>query len=235
MSTGQVRRKVWARLTNDVQRYVYPLISPPTPERLEQDKKSIEEQFDKAFALVEQLAKDTEVLKDSEKQRTERLDSAISELQTVMADLKSANRRRENDAQQIRDEVQALKDAIPKAMENQKNLTNNRLSEINTELTSLKTLVSQRMAPIPSPAPPGSMYSRQTGGTLVASRSTTPNPAIVESPPSADDGNSAAPSSAASESPAQSSSTRPPATSNGTHATKASIPAWQLAASASQG
>ncbi|KAL7788194.1 peroxisomal membrane anchor protein conserved region domain-containing protein [Trichoderma ceciliae] len=126
-------------------RYVYPLVAPPTPEKLEQDKKSIEEQFDKAFALVEQLSKDTEALKDAEKQRTERLDVTLADLDTIMTELKSANRRREDDAQRIRDEVQGLKDAIPRAMNNQKELTDNRLAEINTELTSLKTLVSQRM------------------------------------------------------------------------------------------
>ena len=43
------------RTANMRQRYVYPLVAPPTPEKLEQDKKSIEEQFDRAFSLVEQL------------------------------------------------------------------------------------------------------------------------------------------------------------------------------------
>ena len=79
-------------------------------------------------------------------ERTEKLDAAIADLETVMTDLKAANRRREDDANRIRDEVQSLKDAIPKALENQKGLTDGRLREINTELTSLKTLVSQRMS-----------------------------------------------------------------------------------------
>ena len=97
-----------------MQRYVYPLVAPPTPEKLEQDKQQIEEQFDRAFALVEQLAKDTEELKTTEQQRSEKLDNALSELETVMADLKTANRRRDDDAQRIREEIQGLKDAIPK-------------------------------------------------------------------------------------------------------------------------
>ncbi|PHH82939.1 hypothetical protein CDD82_4262 [Ophiocordyceps australis] len=131
-------------------RYVYPLIAPPTPERLEQDKKSIQEQFDRAFALVEQIVKDTEALKAAEEQRTERLDTALAELETAMADVKAANRRREDDSERIRDEIRGLKDAIPKAMDNQKEVTNGRLSEINNELASLKTLVSQRMSAGPA-------------------------------------------------------------------------------------
>ncbi|KAJ6437868.1 GTPase binding protein Rid1 [Purpureocillium lavendulum] len=206
-------------------RYVYPLVAPPTPERLEQDKKSIEEQFDKAFALVEQLAKDTEALKTAEQQRTEKLDTAISELDTVMADLKAANRRREDDAQRIRDEVQALKEAIPKAMDNQKTLTDTRLSEINTELTSLKTLVSQRMssnnaAPAAAAAATtGSSYMRpasSVGGTRV------PQP-TVEAVPEASSPSTPVPAEPP-KSLAQSSFNR----SSGSG--KASIPAWQMAA-----
>ncbi len=71
----------------------------PTTERLEQDKKTIDEQFDKAFALMEQLAKDTEALKMAEAERTQRLDGALTELETVISDVKSANRRRDDEAQ----------------------------------------------------------------------------------------------------------------------------------------
>ncbi|CCC13107.1 hypothetical protein SMACR_06325 [Sordaria macrospora] len=134
-------------LYNLGKRYVYPLIAPPTPERLEQDKKSVDEQFDKTFQLVEQLAKDTEVLKASEQERTERLDNALEELETVVRDLKTANRRRDDEAQRVRDDVQNLRDSIPRALNNQKDLTDNRLRELNTELKSLKTLISQRMNP----------------------------------------------------------------------------------------
>ncbi|KAF4967621.1 hypothetical protein FZEAL_10514 [Fusarium zealandicum] len=157
-------------------------VAPPTPEKLEQDKKSIEEQFDRAFSLVEQLAKDTESLKTAEKERTEKLDTAIADLDTVMTDLKAANRRREDDANRIRDEVQSLKAAIPKALENQKSLTDGRLREINTELTSLKTLVSQRMsnsAPVPATS---SSFLRGANGSGSTSSATTPAPAPAPVP-----------------------------------------------------
>ncbi|KAG6040261.1 hypothetical protein E4U41_001098 [Claviceps citrina] len=212
-------------------RYVYPLIAPPTPERLEQDKKSIEEQFDRAFALVEQLAKDTEALKEAERQRSEKLDPAVEELQTVLADLKSANRRREDDTQRISHEVQALKLAIPKALSNQEKLTDARLSELNTELKSLKTLLSQRLAPSSSSAT-ASGYPRQTGATLAASRSTTPTAATVESVPESSNAPSASIEPDASV--AQGTSNRPSTFSNGGAAAKASIPAWQMAAAASK-
>lgn len=184
-----------------------PLVAPPTPEKLEQDKKSIEEQFDHAFSLVEQLSKDTEALKAAEQQRTQRLDTAISDLESVMTDLKSANRRREDDAQRIRDEVQALKDAIPKALNNQKDLTDNRLREINGELTSLKTLVSQRMTSAPpavtNPLRPTPVAASVESVLEDAGKVTTPT----------------------TEAPKPISFSRTSKTSTG----KASIPAWQMA------
>lgn len=197
-----------------------PLVAPPTPEKLEQDKKSIEEQFDRAFSLVEQLAKDTETLKAAEQQRTERLDTTISELETIMSDLKSANRRREDDAQRIRDEVQALKDAIPKALNNQKDQTDNRLREINTELTSLKTLVSQRMNPTPAPANP----LRPTSGFGTSAVTPVPSAAGAESTT-----NSTPSTPAPTETPKHKSTPSFGRSLNGNASGKASIPAWQMA------
>ncbi|KYK54888.1 hypothetical protein DCS_06849 [Drechmeria coniospora] len=199
-------------------RYVYPLVAPPTPERIEQDKKSIEEQFDKAFGLVEQLAQDTEALKAAEEQRTARLDTAIGDLETVMSELKAANRRREDEAQRMRDEVQALKDAIPKAMENQKDVTDKRLSEINTELSSLKTLVSQRMASNAAPATSSSLLRPSSNGT--ANRTPTPT---VES------GSEPAGTPSAETAKLATKTTPLHRPINGGSG-KASIPAWQMAA-----
>jgi peroxin-14 len=137
------------------QRYIYPMIAPPTPERLEQDKKTIADQFEKTFTLVDQLARDTEALKAAEQDRTERLDTALSELESVMNELKAANRRREDDSQRVRDEIQGLKDSIPAALEGQKTVADNRLKEVNTELLSLKTLISRMNSPAPPTTPTG--------------------------------------------------------------------------------
>ncbi|KAH7179405.1 peroxisomal membrane anchor protein conserved region-domain-containing protein [Fusarium flagelliforme] len=218
-------------------RYVYPMVAPPTPEKLEQDKKSIEDQFDRAFTLVEQLAKDTESLKNAEKERTEKLDVAIADLETVMTDLKAANRRREDDATRIRDEVQSLKDAIPKALENQKSLTDGRLREINTELTSLKTLVSQRMTtPSTTTASSTMNYMRNAGGSATTPAAAASTPA-ASTPAAKTNGEKATVESATTtpaaeipkptfpSAPQLNRSSSPLANMSG----KKAIPAWQMA------
>lgn len=128
-------------------RYIYPIIAPPKLPQLEQDKQAISDSFDKAFTLLDQLAKDTEELKFSEKARTERLDAALIEVETVVCDVKNSCRRREEESRRITDEVRGLRDLIPKAIESQKESADNRLKELNSELKSLKLLLGQRMNP----------------------------------------------------------------------------------------
>ena len=211
-------------------------MAPPTPERLEQDKKSIDDQFERAFALVDQLAKDTEALKAAEQERTEKLDTALSELETVMSDLKSANRRREDESQRARDDVQSLKDSIPRAMNTQKELTDNRLREVNAELKSLKTLISQRMNPTAT--------SASVSNYLRPSVASSPNPAAAGSNNNGADTNGKTAVAAAvatgadgeqadkqetRDHTAGASANRSSPFNTGIQPSKASIPAWQLA------
>ncbi|KAF3762060.1 putative peroxisomal membrane anchor protein [Cryphonectria parasitica EP155] len=223
-------------------RYVYPLIAPPTPEQLETDKKSIDEQFEKAFTLVDQLSKDTEALKTAEQQRTEKLDSALAELETVINDLKSASRRREDETQRVRDDVSNLKDSIPKALDAQKSLTDTRLQEVNAELKSLKTIISQRMT---SGASSGAANSYGSRGTMSPAPAPTPAPASTPIPALGHDSSSngttdshaaadkaAKPTNAAPSSPYQepgASNGRASPFSSGITAAAVKIPEWQRA------
>lgn len=233
-SLGKVRQPGFGRIGSAerltcCQRYVYPLIAPPTPERLEQDKKSIDEQFEKTFALVDQLAKDTETLKAAEKERTEKLDTALNELETVINELKSANRRRDDESQRVRDDVQNLKDAIPRAMNNQKDLTDTRLREVNAELKSLKTLITQRMNPTAT-STSVSNYLRPAASGNATPSSPAATPAPVEN---------ASTETKEEAKPAQdylSNANRPaPSPFSSGMQSRASIPAWQMAAAKSAG
>ncbi|KAH8663052.1 peroxisomal membrane anchor protein conserved region-domain-containing protein [Tricladium varicosporioides] len=216
-------------------RYVYPMIAPPTQPQLEADKKDIDDQFEKAFTLLDQLSKDTDTLKASEQARTERLDAALTEVENVISELKTASRRREDESRRISDEVRGLKDLIPKAMEGQKETTDTRLRELNTELKSLKTLMSQRMNPPASPST--SSYGRPSG-IGASTPSVTPNPTnsnpITESttPKPASVSNGTGTEAVAS---LQNRGSSPFGTGfgTGTPAGKAAIPAWQMAAKSS--
>lgn len=201
------------------------MIAPPTPERLEQDKKSIDEQFEKTFALVDQLAKDTETLKAAEKERTERLDTALNELETVISDLKSANRRHDDKAQRMQDDVENLKSSISRGLANQKDLTDTRLREVNAELKSLKTLITQRMNPTATSTSVSNYLRPAVSGAATPSPAATPAPVENASTEAKEEAKPAAQDYL-------SNTARASPFSSGMQS-KASIPAWQMMASKS--
>ncbi|KAI9789011.1 MAG: peroxisomal membrane protein pex14 [Piccolia ochrophora] len=218
-------------------RYIYPLIAPPTAPQLEQDKKSVEESFERAFALLEQLSSDTETLKTSEQARTERLDTALREVESVIGELKATGRRREDESRRIGDEVRGLKDLIPKALDAQKETTNTRLKELNTELKGLKTLVGNRMGAAPRTSSANGTTGAAPSGSSHGSGTATPSNGA--STDTVTNGGPVGGASGASEGDKRSntpSNVRPSfsgpkdSPSVGSSGSRAGIPAWQMAA-----
>jgi len=226
-------------------RYIMPLIAPPTPPQLEQDKASIDESFKRAFDLLDQMNTDTAALKASEEARTTRLDSALGEMESVLASLKESSRRQGDDNRRIEDDVRGLRDLIPKALDAQKDATDARLKELSSELKSLKTLVGNRMGSGAArpPAIPASYYG--LGQTL--SSASTPNTsgaaavsASTPVPPSAPTTPNTQPTTASTTDTQESSTAATPAPAPEKSVTsspysrmangRAAIPAWQMAA-----
>ncbi|KAL4896915.1 peroxisomal membrane anchor protein conserved region-domain-containing protein [Aspergillus ambiguus] len=217
-------------------RYISPLIAPPTPPQLEQDKQNIDEQFSRAFTLIEQLSTDTAALKSAEEARTERLDTALREVETLVADLKTASRRRDDETRRISDEVKSLKDAIPKALEGAREGNENRLKDLGNELKSLKTLLGNRLGGGSASSAPA--LGRTVGGTTLPTAS---KPAEESSPAAspATNGVAATPTTEkASQQPSVTDATPSSTPAAATPSTNpisqlnrsASIPAWQMAA-----
>ena len=126
------------------QRYIKPLIAPPTTPQIEKDKAAIDEQFSRAFALMDVLQEDTAAIKRAEEARTERLDKALAEVESVLAELKLSSKKRDEESNHINDEVQSLKRSIPKTLANIQESSEKSLKELNFELAALRSLVSIR-------------------------------------------------------------------------------------------
>ncbi|KAI1847614.1 hypothetical protein JX265_000865 [Neoarthrinium moseri] len=214
-------------------RYVYPLVAPPTPEKLEQDKASVDEQFEKAFSTLEQLSKDTEALKASEQERTEKLDQIITDLESFMRDTKSASRRQEDETDRLRDEMKTLKELIPKNMSANKEFTDSRLREIANEVKSLKALIGQRMSSTPAPAAPasttGGHLRPSTGNATPATTATSPATPIPQPTGKENETNGDETASNTKQDYISSLGGRSSPFGSGMPGGKASIPAWQLA------
>lgn len=131
--------------TTLAKRYIVPLIAPPTPPQLEQDKSSIDAAFDKTFALLDQVVSDTEKLKQSEANRTERLDKALQEVEAVLAELKASAASRQDDDNNLNKTVQDLQKMVPKAIQTHADSADAKLRDLAGEVRSLKTLLSNKV------------------------------------------------------------------------------------------
>ncbi|KAL7622269.1 peroxisomal membrane protein pex14 [Parahypoxylon ruwenzoriense] len=216
-------------------RYISPLVSPPTPEKLDQDKALVDEQFEKAFSTLEQLAKDTEDLKASEKERTEKLDKVLEDLESFMRDTKTASRRHDDETERLREDMKGLKGVIPKSMAANKDFTDSRLKEITNEVKSLKSLISQRMnaSSNPTPSPTTSSYLRPISGNAAPAASGGSSPgldATVKENVEESTTQSTPQSSSSRQDYLSSIGNRTNPFTSGMAPPKASIPAWQLAA-----
>ncbi|KAF1959834.1 hypothetical protein CC80DRAFT_591004 [Byssothecium circinans] len=227
-------------------RYIIPLIAPPTPPQLEQDKASIDASFERAFSLLEQLNTDTNALKASEEARTTRLDNALGEMESVLASLKESSKRQGDDNRRIEDDVRGLRDLIPKALDAQKESNDTRLKELSTELKSLKTLVGNRMgsgtARPPTAAPYYGMSQPQASistpningmnaaSTPVPTSTQQSTPATPSEHPNGTGSADAQGSSSAAPSTPAPEKTASPSPYGRLAGGRAAIPAWQMAA-----
>ncbi|EER44959.1 peroxin 14 [Histoplasma capsulatum var. duboisii H88] len=211
-------------------RYIVPLIAPPTPPQLQQDKESIDEQFSRAFALLDQLSSDTATLKSAEEARTERLDSALREVENVITDLKTSSRRRDEDTRRIGEEVKGLKDSIPRAIDGAKEGNEKRLKELGNELRSLKVLLGNRLSSASSSVSAASSAPRPGSTTPQLSQDTSANRPSATTPSSQAAASTLVPTPAPQLVPAPTSRERSSSPFSQL-AKPASIPAWQMAAS----
>lgn len=192
---------------------------------MEQDKENIDEQFSRAFTLIDQLSTDTAALKAAEDARTERLDAALKDVENLVSDLKTSSRRRDDETRRISDEVKSLKDAIPKALEGAREGNENRLKELGGELKSLKVLLGNRLGGSATPPAAGRTPGAPTPAPQPAPEETHAAPAL----------NGLQPTVTPAEQEPQPVPPPAPATQNTESplsklGRSASIPAWQMAA-----
>jgi len=222
-----------------MQRYVVPLIKPPTPPELENDKALITAKFDEAQQTLDLLKSQTAELKESQEQQRKKIDEALESVEKAVADLEESGKRREADIRSFKADIDSIRELIPKvpfsslfetqkpdfqAMDRNKEAQNLQLQDLQNELKSLKSLLLHRTSQrsltpaagsgLPSStAAPGlnTAVPNINGSPAAGGASEAPNPATL---------------SARSETPPPSGS----GTGSPLIPSRPGIPAWQLAA-----
>ncbi|GAA98833.1 uncharacterized protein L969DRAFT_95511 [Mixia osmundae IAM 14324] len=147
-------------------KYLFPALQPPTSSALTEAQDALTAKYDEAAAVLSSLEADTEALKSAFDEQSAKLDVTVKEVTVAVKAIKEKEEEREDDMRQIRDEIDAIKDMIPRMLEKNKDAQSTALTDLQQELKSLKSLlIARRPGAVsgseaaPSASEPGSLPS----------------------------------------------------------------------------
>ncbi|KAF9272836.1 peroxisomal membrane protein pex14 [Mortierella alpina] len=191
---------------------VGPKLQWPSQEDLDLDKKKLDEQFEEIEKSLAEVKQSTVVVAKDVEEQTAHVKESLEGMTGVLDGIKTNDDKREQELAGLKSDIDNIKIMIPKLIEKNKESQTNTLTELQSEIKSLKSLLLNRRAP-GAPAVPGS----SAVGASAAPWSSASYASAVGS------------SSAHASSPSNSGATDNSPAMNFLN-TKASIPAWQLAA-----
>ncbi|KAG0205333.1 peroxisomal membrane protein pex14 [Mortierella sp. GBA30] len=192
---------------------VGPKLQWPSQEDLAIDKKKLDEQFEEIEkSLVDVRDSTTTVAKNVEEQ-TAHVKESLESMTGVLDDMKNNDDKREQELAGLKTDIENIKTMIPKLMEKNKESQTSTLNELQSEIKSLKSLLLNRRAPGGPATTPGSPAAAPWSSATYAATVGSSSPSSQNSP------SIPGTTTLGSDSPAMNFLN-----------TKASIPAWQLAA-----
>ncbi|GAN05370.1 peroxisomal membrane anchor family protein [Mucor ambiguus] len=187
-----------------------PWFQVPTQKELEEDKEKLDAQFQAVEDSLKEIKDQTNTALTTVTSQTKKVDDSITSLETVLKELKEGDAQRDQEFKNVKGDIDALKELVPKTLERNKEAQNAVLVDLQNEMKSLKSLLVSRRA-------------TSNAADQVASVPTTPAATAATATPTTP----TTPSAVAS--PTDGLSSRLSATINGSGA-RAGIPAWQMAA-----
>ncbi|KAJ4489330.1 hypothetical protein C8J55DRAFT_450376 [Lentinula edodes] len=177
------------------QKYLSPHLQPPETTVYEGDRDALTAQFDAAEALLREIQSETAAVKQAVEDQKEKVDRTTRDVETVVSEMRSAEARARDEMREIREEVNTIRDMLPKMIEKNKDMQTQSLAELQQELKSLKALLLSRGPNVSSTPPPPPLVGRPSipSWQLASNNSssnpgptsfTTPSPAITSLSPS---------------------------------------------------
>ena len=124
--------------------YIMPLIAPPPPPQIITDKKELEDQYAQLSSILDQLSLESTELKKNQQEQQEKITSALADVSSIVDSLKGQVDQRESDVRGFKSDIESIRDLIPKALDKNRENQTAALVDLQTELKSLKSLLSSR-------------------------------------------------------------------------------------------
>lgn len=144
--------------------------------------------MDEAHDLLQQLSRDSESLKAQQGEQSDRVSTALAQLEEVVSQLRQNEARRDTDLRRATKDVENMRlDHLPRALEGYKERQNKILQDVQDELRSLKTLIASRqpatVGPVEETRPhPGDASPAVASSTTATNSVTAAAPASTTPP-----------------------------------------------------
>ncbi|KAJ8660572.1 hypothetical protein O0I10_003619 [Lichtheimia ornata] len=143
-------------------RFFGPWFKVPQKEELEKEKAALDSQFEAVEASLKEIKDQTEEALTAVSTQSDRVNTSITSLEAALKDLKEGDEARQKQFGEVKDEVDALKELVPKMMDRNKQQQGDVLEELQNELKSLKSLLLSRRPTTPSSPVPEPTTSSNT-------------------------------------------------------------------------
>ncbi|THH06819.1 hypothetical protein EW145_g3828 [Phellinidium pouzarii] len=144
-----------ALLTIHFQKFLMPHLRPPTSTAYESDRDSLTEQFNAAEALLKEIQTETAAVRQAVEDQNLKVEQTTQDVDACVKEMREGETKARDEMREIREEVNSIREMLPKMIEKNKESQTQSLSELQQELKSLKALLlsrgpSQPTTPSPS-------------------------------------------------------------------------------------
>ncbi|KAF8898667.1 peroxisomal membrane anchor protein conserved region-domain-containing protein, partial [Infundibulicybe gibba] len=138
-------------------KYLLPHLQPPNSTAYEEDRDALTTQFDEAEALLKEIQAESAAVRVAVEEQKGKIDKTVEDVNMVVKEMRDGEIKTRDEMREVREEVNTIREMLPKMIEKNKESQTQSLSELQQELKSLKALLLSRgstMTPtIPSPLP----------------------------------------------------------------------------------
>ncbi|KDE05940.1 hypothetical protein MVLG_03752 [Microbotryum lychnidis-dioicae p1A1 Lamole] len=207
------------------QKFIVPHLQPPSESELEAAQKALEAKYDEAAEMLLTLQQSTDALSQSLDEQKSAVENELEEVRKAVEEMREGEKRREEWSKKVGDQVDEVVRGLPGLLEKQASASAQSLTDLQTELKSLKSLLIARR-----PTPSTSTYTppATTATAPIAngsSSSSTAGPAAIPTDSATTSTPSTTAASGSNDATSRSSSPFP--------VRKPGIPAWQRSGASS--
>ncbi|KAJ4486233.1 hypothetical protein J3R30DRAFT_3820487 [Lentinula aciculospora] len=165
-------------------KYLSPHLQPPETTVYEDDRDALTAQFDAAENLLKEIQSETTAVKQAVEDQKEKVDKTTKDVEAVVSEMRNAEAKARDEMREIREEINTIRDMLPKMIEKNKDAQTQSLAELQQELKSLKALLLSRPTMSGTPPPPPMVGRPSIPAWQLASstNSSNPGPASYSAP-----------------------------------------------------